>query len=127
MTAGQDVPRCEKCGRYPIGHRGGVCLYPEGPYTGDLEDLVHMVCFHVGAWEEFGYRGPVTPGCKTIPELGNRSADAVKGGHEAIRDVDALLARLHEVRAELVTQLRQDSDIRGARAAAMLARQERQS
>jgi hypothetical protein len=74
-----------------------------------------MVSFHVGAWQESGYRGPVTPDCKTIPELGNRSADAIRGGHEAIGDIDTLMRRLHEVRSGLVSQLRQDEDIRMAR------------
>src|SRR5260370_25360211 len=25
-----DVPRCERCGRYPIAHRGGECIHPRG-------------------------------------------------------------------------------------------------
>jgi hypothetical protein len=28
VSAGLDVPRCEKCGRYPIDHRDGECIYP---------------------------------------------------------------------------------------------------
>jgi hypothetical protein len=52
----------------------------------------------------------------TIPPLGERSARAIEAGHEAVRDIDALIARLHEVRARLVSELRADEDIRMAEA-----------
>ena len=51
-----------------------------------------------------------------------RSAKAIEAGHEAIKDIDQLIARLHQVRAQLVSELRQDEDIRAARVDALLAR-----
>jgi hypothetical protein len=87
-----------------------------------LEELAGLISFRVGAWEDFGYAEPPAPGCATIPPLGERSARAVEAGHGAVRDIDRLIARLHQVRAQLVSELRQDEDIRAARVDAMLAR-----
>lgn len=28
-----DIPRCPDCGRYPIDHRNGKCIYPPGKPT----------------------------------------------------------------------------------------------
>lgn len=55
------------------------------------------------------------PAYAVIPPLGERSADAIKAGHEAISDIDKLIARLHQIRQQLVGELRQDDDIRMAR------------
>ena len=74
-----------------------------------------LINFRVGAWQDFGYAEPPTPDCATIPPLGERSAKAIEAGHEAIKDIDQLIARLHQVRAQLVSELRQDEDIRAAR------------
>jgi hypothetical protein len=89
--------------------------------TGDLEEMAGLINFRVGAWQDFGYEKPPTPDCATIPPLGERSANAIKAGHEAIKDIDQLIARLHQVRAQLVSDLRQDEDLRHARVDAMLA------
>jgi hypothetical protein len=113
--AAADVPRCPRCGRYPIDHRNGVCLYPPSPDTGMLGELAALIHFRVGAWQDFGYEDPSTPDCKTIPPLGERSAEAITVGHQAIRDIDYLIGRLHNVRQALVSQLRRDEDIRMAR------------
>jgi hypothetical protein len=86
-----------------------------------LEELAGLINFRVGAWQDFGYAEPPAPGCATIPPLGERSATAIEAGHEAVKDVDQLIARLHQVRAQLVSELRQDEDIRAARVDAMLA------
>jgi hypothetical protein len=86
-----------------------------------LEELAGLVRFRVGAWQDFGYAEPPAPGCATIPPLGERSAKAIEAGHEAIKDIDQLIAQLHQVRAQLVSELRQDEDIRAARVDAMLA------
>ncbi|HEY1000334.1 MAG TPA: hypothetical protein VGD83_11895 [Streptosporangiaceae bacterium] len=86
-----------------------------------LEELAGLINFRVGAWQDFGYAEPPAPDCATIPPLGERSARAIEAGHEAIRDIDQLIARLHQVRAQLVSELRQDEDIRAARVDAMLA------
>ena len=89
--------------------------------TDGLEELAGLVSFHVGAWQDFGYEQPPTPESATIPPLGERSANAIKAGHEAVEDIDRLIAQLHEVRAQLVSELRQDEDMRAARVDAMLA------
>ena len=64
------------------------------------------------------YRGPHYA---TIPPLGERSAKAIEAGHEAIKDIDRLIAQLFQVRAQLVSELRQDEDIRAVRVDAWLA------
>jgi len=89
--------------------------------TGDLEELAGLVGFHIGAWQDFGYdKSQAWPGAATIPPLGERSANAIKAGHDAVEDIDRLIARLHQVRARLVSELRQDEDIRAARVDVML-------
>lgn len=80
--------------------------------TAGLEELASLIHFRAGAWQDFGYEDPPTPDSARIPPLGHRSADAIKAGHEAIRDIDRLIARLHKVRARLVSELRQDADLR---------------
>ena len=80
-----------------------------------LEELAGLINFRVGAWQDFGYAEPPAPECATIPPLGERSAKAIEAGHEAIKDIDQLIARLHQVRAQLVSELRQDEDVRTAR------------
>ena len=87
-----------------------------------LEELAGLINFRVGAWQDFGYAEPPTPDCATIPPLGERSAKAIEAGHEAIKDIDQLIAQLHQVRAQLVSELRQDEDIRAVRVDALLAR-----
>jgi hypothetical protein len=86
-----------------------------------LEEMAGLIHFRVGAWQDFGYAEPPTPDCAAIPPLGERSARAIEAGHEAVKDIDQLIARLHQVRAQLVSELRQDEDIRAARVDAMLA------
>jgi hypothetical protein len=85
-----------------------------------LDEQVRLIRFRICAWQEFGYEEPPAPGSATIPPLGQRSAGAIEAGHEAVRDIDQLIARLHQVREQLVTELRQDEDIRAARVDAML-------
>ena len=88
---------------------------PPEIHTDGLEELAGLIHFQAGAWEDFGYRNPPGPDCKTIPPLGERSAQAIRAGHEAIANIDLLIGRLRAARAELVTQLRQDEDVRAAR------------
>jgi hypothetical protein len=87
----------------------------------DLEELAGLIHFRVGGWQDFGYKNPPGPGSAVIPPLGERSAAAITAGHQAVKDIDQLIARLHQVRAQLVSELRQDQDIRAARVDAMLA------
>ena len=85
-----------------------------------LEELAGLINFRVGAWQDFGYAEPPAPDSATIPPLGQRSAKAIEAGHEAVKDIDRLIARLHQVRALLVSELRQDQDVRAARIDKML-------
>jgi hypothetical protein len=86
-----------------------------------LAELADLINFLVGAWHGFGYAAPPSPDCQPIPPLGERSADAIKGGHGAIEAIDELARKLYALRNQLVGELRKDSDIRGARVDAMLA------
>ena len=87
-----------------------------------LEELAGLINFRVGAWQDFGYAEPPTPDCATIPPLGERSAKAIEAGCEAIKDIDQLIAQLHQVRAQLVSELRQNQDLAVARANELLDR-----
>jgi hypothetical protein len=80
--------------------------------TDDLEEMAGLIHFHVGAWQDFGYESPPTPESALIPPLGERSAQAIRAGHGAVKEIDRLIARLHQVRAQLVTELRLVVDIR---------------
>jgi hypothetical protein len=86
-----------------------------------LEELAALISFRVGAWHDFGYETPPAPNCKTIPPLGERSAKAITGGHQAVEAIDELTRQLHALRAQLVGELRQDEDIRSERVDRMLA------
>lgn len=57
-------------------------------------------------WHDFGYENPPTPDCKSIPRLGERSAEAIKGVQAAIGSIDGLTRQLHALRARLVSELR---------------------
>lgn len=94
-----------------------------------LEELTGLINLHIAAWHDFGYENPPTPDCATIPPLGERSANAIKAGHEAIEAIDQLNRQLYALREQLVGELRQDEDLRAERVDAMLAErwQERQS
>jgi hypothetical protein len=85
-----------------------------------LEELAGLISFRVGAWHDFGYAEPPAPYCKPIPPLGERSAEAIKAGHAAIESVDELVRQLYALREQLVGELREDEDKRGARVDAML-------
>ena len=87
-----------------------------------IEELAGLINFHVGAWHDFGYEQPPTPDCKPVPPLGERSAAAIKAGHEAVEAIDELTRQLYRLREQLVGELRQDEDLRAARVDAMLAR-----
>jgi hypothetical protein len=95
----------------------------------DIVGLAELINFRVGAWHDFGYETPPAPECKSIPPLGERSAEAVKAGHEAIEAIDELIRQLHALRSQLIGELREDEDVRAGRVDAMLARlrEERQS
>jgi len=85
------------------------------------------VIFHAGlldvrlaAWHDFGYATPPAPYCRTIPPLGERSAEAIKAAHGAVEVIDEIVRDLHALRGQLVTEIRADQDARAARGDAML-------
>ena len=83
-----------------------------------IEELAGLIYWHVGVWHDLGYETPPMPECKPIPPLGERSADAIRGAHAAIEEIDQLTMQLHSLRAQLAGELRQDEDTRMARVAA---------
>jgi len=80
-----------------------------------LAELVDLINWHVGVWHDLGYENPPTPECKAIPPLGERSAAAIKGGHDAIEAIDQLTKQLYALRNQLVGELRQNEDALMAR------------
>jgi hypothetical protein len=76
-----------------------------------LEELARLINWHVGVWHDLGYENPPTPECKPIPPLGERSAEAIKGAHAAIDDIDTLTLQLSALRQHLVSELRQNEDL----------------
>jgi hypothetical protein len=91
-------------------------------FSHGIEELAGLINFRVGAWHDFGYEVPPTPDCKPIPPLGERSAQAIKAGHEAIEAIDELTRQLYALRSQLIGELRQDEDVRTARVDALLER-----
>jgi hypothetical protein len=82
-----------------------------------LEDLTGLIRFRVAVWNELGYENPPSPDCNPVPPLGRRSAEAIKAGYEAIKEIDDLIAQARALRAQLARELRQDDEIRAARLA----------
>jgi hypothetical protein len=80
-----------------------------------LEEMAGLISYRVGVWHDGGYTDPPSPECKVIPPLGERSAKAITGGHEAIEAIDDLLRRLYALRGQLLDELRADQDVRAAR------------
>ena len=86
-----------------------------GDLSHGIEELAGLIYWHVGVWHDLGYETPPTPDCKPIPPLGERSAEAIRGAHAAIEEIDQLTRRLHALRQQLAGELRQDEDARAAR------------
>jgi hypothetical protein len=80
-----------------------------------LEELAGLISFRVGTWHDFGYEVPPAPECKTIPPLGERSAEAIKAGRGAIEAIDELTRQLCSLRSQLEDELRQDGNVRAMR------------
>jgi hypothetical protein len=91
-----------------------------GDFSHGIEELAGLICFRVGAWHDFGYEVPPTRECKPVPPLGERSAEAIKAGHEAIEAIDELTRQLWALRSQLVGELRQNADVLAARVDALL-------
>ena len=94
---------------------------PAGDIAAGLGELADLINGRVAAWQDFGYANPPAPDCKPVPPLGERSANAIYNGHQAVRDIDEMTRQLYALREQLVGELREDSDIRAARVDAMLA------
>ena len=80
-----------------------------------LEEKAGYISWLVGSWHDLGYENPPTPECKPIPPLGERSAEAIKGGHRAVEEIDVLTRQLVALRQQLVGELRKNEDILMAR------------
>ena len=110
--SGPPAPRGDLAAGERAGSRGLSC---------GLEELAGLISFRVGAWHDLGYEDPPSPDCKPVPPLGERSAEAIRNGHLAVRDIDELIGQLHALRGQLVDELRRNEDLLGARVDAMLA------
>ena len=86
-----------------------------------LEELAGLISYRVGGWHDFGYETPPAPGCKTIPPLGERSAEAIKAGHGAVEAIDELTRHLYALRQQLTGELRANEDALMARCGQLLA------
>jgi len=85
-------------------------------FSHGISELADLIYFQVGAWHDFGYAAPPSPECKAIPPLGERSAGAIRAAREAIDVIDQLTAQLGQLRDQLITEMRQDADIRASHA-----------
>ncbi len=92
-----------------------------GDFSHGIEELAGLICFLTGAWHDLGHETPPAPECKPIPPLGQRSAEAIKAGHAAVEAIDELTRQLYALRSQLIDELRQDGDVRAARAGELLA------
>lgn len=87
-----------------------------GDLSAGLAEHAQLIQWHVGVWHDLGYPESLpSPDCHPVPPLGERPAKAIEGGHAAIGEIDEMVRQLHLLRAQLVTELRQDEDIRAAR------------
>jgi hypothetical protein len=85
-----------------------------------IEETAGLLNLRIAEWHDFGYATPTAPACKTIPPLGERSAEAIKAGHGAIEVIDEIVRDLHRLREQLAGELRADQ---GARAGAVTRQQ----
>jgi hypothetical protein len=89
---------------------------------GVAAELVALIAVQVGIWNDNGYPEPLPfEGAHPIPPLGQRSADNIRAGHEAVATIDELVRHLHALREQLVGELRTDADARAARITRLLA------
>jgi hypothetical protein len=77
-----------------------------------IEKTAGLLNLRIAEWHDFGYATPPAPTCKTIPPLGERSAEAIKAGHSAIEVIDEIVRDLHRLREQLAGELRADQDAR---------------
>jgi outer membrane lipoprotein-sorting protein len=70
-------------------------------------ESVELLGFQIGQWEHLEYP-------QNVPPLGQRNTEAIIAGHAAIETIDKIIRSLHELRGELIGELRQDEDIRAS-------------
>ena len=88
---------------------------------GGISEQADLLNFRIGAWHDFGYATPPAPDCKTIPPLGERSAEAIKAGHGAVEVIDEIIRELHVLRGQLAGELRANEDALMIRSGELLA------
>lgn len=76
---------------------------------GGIEETAGLLAFRIGAWNELGYADPVD-GQAAVPPLGKRSAEAITAGHSAVETIDEMIRDLHNLRAQLITELRANEE-----------------
>jgi hypothetical protein len=86
-----------------------------GDLSHGLEEMASLISWYVGVWHDLGYENPPAPDCKPIPPLGERSAEAIKGAHDAVKEIDKLTRQLYRLRIQLQNELRQNEDALMAR------------
>jgi len=86
-----------------------------------LEELAGLISFRVGGWHDFGYADPPAPDCKPIPPLGERSAQAITAGHDAVEAIDELTRQLYALRQQLTAELRANHEALMASSGELLA------
>lgn len=89
-----------------------------------IEDMARLIYWHVGVWHDLGYEDPPTPDSKTIPPLGQRSPEAIKGARDAIEGIGQLTSRLSALHSQIVRELWQDEAARAVLAAEAAAYRE---
>jgi hypothetical protein len=83
------------------------------PY--ELNDQVGLLALRIAAWWHMEYP-------ENAPAAGEHNADAIKAGHGAVVVIDKIVQELQALRAQLVSELRADSDALADRVDAMLAK-----
>jgi hypothetical protein len=81
-----------------------------------IEETAGLLNLRIGEWHDFGYATPPALACKTIPPLGERTAEAIKAGHGAIEVIDEIVRDLRRLREQLARELRADQDARAGAA-----------
>jgi hypothetical protein len=77
-------------------------------------ESAELLALQIGQWERLEYP-------ENVPPLGRRNADAIVAGHAAIRTIDKMIRSLHELHGQLISELRQDEDIRAERVDRLIA------
>jgi hypothetical protein len=85
-----------------------------GDLAAQTAESAELLGLQIGQWEHLEYP-------ENVPPLGQRNADAIVAGHAAIHTIDKMIRSLHELRGQLIAELREDEDIRAERIDHMIA------